>query len=80
VTENRFFGRLNKVLISAVVVALVAVVFPTASFAQLKVILSNGFGAAYRAVLPDFEKASGIKAMTIISRRKFFRTWVLPRS
>ena len=62
--KNAPFGRLNKYLISALFVAVVAVAFPGASFAQVKVILSNGFGAAYRGALPDFEKTSGIKVTT----------------
>ena len=37
---------------------------PSAAFAQVKVILSNGFGAAYREALPAFEKSSGIKVTT----------------
>ena len=62
--QNAFLGRLNKGLISALIVAVAAVAFPGASFAQVKVILSNGFGAAYREALPDFEKSSGIKVTT----------------
>jgi molybdate transport system substrate-binding protein len=62
--QNALLGRLNKGLISAVLVAAVAVASPSTSFAQVKVILSNGFGAAYREALPDFEKSSGIKVTT----------------
>lgn len=62
--RNALFGRLNKGLISAVFVIVATVAFPGASFAQVKVILSNGFGAAYREALPDFEKTSGIKVTT----------------
>ena len=62
--ENAALGRLNKGLIAAVFVVVAAVAFPGASFAQVKVILSNGFGAAYREALPDFEKTSGIKVTT----------------
>ena len=43
---------------------LAAVAFPGASFAQVKVILSGGFTAAYKEVLPEFEKTSGIKVTT----------------
>jgi molybdate transport system substrate-binding protein len=64
VKENAVFGRLNKGLIAAVFVVVVANAFPGAAFAQVKVILSNGFGAAYREALPDFEKTSGIKVTT----------------
>jgi molybdate transport system substrate-binding protein len=37
---------------------------PTASFAQLNVITSGGFSAAYRELLPEFEKATGIRVNT----------------
>jgi molybdate transport system substrate-binding protein len=64
VKENALFGRLNKALIAAALVVVAAVAFPGTSFAQVKVILSNGFGAAYREALPEFEKSSGIKVTT----------------
>jgi len=48
-----------------VVIALAAVfALPTASFAQVKVILSGGFSAAYRELLPEFERTSGITVTT----------------
>ncbi|HEX5278448.1 MAG TPA: substrate-binding domain-containing protein [Micropepsaceae bacterium] len=62
--ENGSFGRLNKAVIAAGFAAVAAVSFPAASFAEVKVILSNGFGAAYREALPEFEKSSGIKVTT----------------
>lgn len=64
VKENGPFGRLNKALLAAGFAAVAAVSFPAASFAEVKVILSNGFGAAYREALPEFEKSSGIKVTT----------------
>ncbi len=63
-TEHAYFGRLNTSLMAAVVAAAVACAFPGAALAQVKVILSNGFGAAYREVLPAFEKSSSIKVTT----------------
>ena len=63
-SENALFERLNRGLITAVFVLLAAVAFPGASFAQVKVILSGGFTAAYKEVLPEFEKTSGIKVTT----------------
>jgi molybdate transport system substrate-binding protein len=48
--------------IAFVVAAVLAV--PAASFAQLKVIVSGGFSAAYREVLPEFERTTGIKVTT----------------
>src|SRR5439155_21289679 len=64
VKEKALFGRPNKGFVAAAFVIAMAVVFPGASFAQVKVILSNGFGAAYREALPEFEKTSGIKVTT----------------
>jgi len=46
-------------LVLAVVVA-----FPSASFAQVKVIISGGFTVAYRELLPEFERSSGITVTT----------------
>ena len=37
---------------------------PAASFAQVHVIISGGFSAAYREILPEFEKTTGIKVTT----------------
>ena len=37
---------------------------PTASLAQVKVIVSGGFSAAYREVLPEFERTTGITVTT----------------
>ncbi len=36
----------------------------TASFAQVHVIISGGFSAAYREVLPEFERTTGLKVET----------------
>src|SRR5262245_34703041 len=55
---------MNTRLMTAVVVALAVVAAPSAAFAQVKVILSGGFTAAYKEVLPEFEKTSGIKVTT----------------
>src|SRR5215470_6329618 len=49
---------------TAAFILLAAVAFPSASFAQVKVILSGEFTAAYKEVLPEFEKTSGIKVTT----------------
>jgi molybdate transport system substrate-binding protein len=47
------------------VTAMAAVLaLPTASFAQLNVITSGGFSAAYRELLPEFEKATGTRVKT----------------
>ena len=48
-----------------VVMVIVAVfALPTASFAQVRVIISGGFSAAYREILPEFERTSGITVTT----------------
>lgn len=44
-------------------VALVLAV-PSASFAQVKVLMSGGFSAAFKDLLPEFEKTSGITVTT----------------
>src|SRR6266566_294804 len=48
---------------SAFIIAAVFAV-PTASFAQLKVIASGGFSAAYREALPEFERTAGVTVTT----------------
>jgi molybdate transport system substrate-binding protein len=46
-------------------IALAAVLAcPTASFAQVKVIMSGGFSAAFEELLPAFEKTTGITVTT----------------
>jgi molybdate transport system substrate-binding protein len=50
---------------AGVALAVVAVLaLPTSSFAQVKVIISGGFSAAYREVLPEFERTTGITVTT----------------
>jgi molybdate transport system substrate-binding protein len=41
-----------------------ALALPTASFAQVKVIVSGGFSAPFRELLPDMGKAAGITVTT----------------
>jgi molybdate transport system substrate-binding protein len=41
-----------------------ALIAPAISFAQLNVITSGGFATPLRAILPDFEKATGITVIT----------------
>ena len=38
--------------------------WPAASFAQLNVLMSGGFAAAYQDIQPEFEKATGITVTT----------------
>ncbi len=42
----------------------VLLLLPAASFAQIKVIASGGFRAVYAEILPEFERATGIKVTT----------------
>src|SRR5262249_60417429 len=56
----RYRSRPIRVLVIAVSVW----VLPTASFAQIKVITSGGFSAAYREALPEFERTARITVTT----------------
>ena len=47
-----------------VFVIAVILAWPAASFAQVKVIMSGGFSAAYRDLLPQLEKAAGMSIQT----------------
>ncbi len=50
---------------SRLVFAIAAILaVPTGLFAQVKVIMSGGFSAAYREVVPEFERTAGIKVAT----------------
>ena len=55
----RWHAPTQCVLAVAVVLAL-----PVASFAQVKVLMSGGFAAAYQEVLPEFERTTGITVAT----------------
>ena len=41
-----------------------ALAFPAASFSQIRVLMSGGFSAAYRELLPQFESTTGITVTT----------------
>jgi molybdate transport system substrate-binding protein len=47
------------------VVLAALLVSPSAALAQLKVIISGGFSTAYRQVLPEFEKETGVTVTTL---------------
>ena len=50
---------------TSVVLAIAAVVaLPAAAIAQISVITSGGFSAAFREILPDFERTTGISVTT----------------
>jgi molybdate transport system substrate-binding protein len=59
VMNKRWHAAIRAVIVIAAVFAL-----PTALFAQVKVIISGGFSAAYRELLPEFERTSGITVTT----------------
>jgi molybdate transport system substrate-binding protein len=46
------------------VFAIAVLAWPAASFAQLNVIMSGGFAAAYQEILPEFEKSTGVTVTT----------------
>jgi ABC-type molybdate transport system substrate-binding protein len=57
--------RPSRSITFAITFAITAVLaLPTASFAQVKVIISGGFSAAYRELLPEFERTSGVTVTT----------------
>ena len=57
--NKRLHAPTRVVLVIAAVLSL-----PTTSFAQVKVIISGGFSAAYRELLPEFERTAGITVTT----------------
>jgi len=48
----------------SIVVLAALLMSPTLATAQLKVIISGGFSSAYEQLLPEFERAAGIKVAT----------------
>ena len=54
--------RFRAIRVAFALAAMLAV--PAASFAQVKVIISGGFSAAYRELLPEFERTAGITVTT----------------
>jgi molybdate transport system substrate-binding protein len=57
---NNLFRR----SISTFIVAFAVAASPTVASAQVKVIISGGFSAAFRTLLPEFEKSSGVSVTT----------------
>jgi len=57
--------KIRLLAAARVVFAIAAVLaLPAVSFAQVTVIISGGFSAAYREVLPEFERTTGITVTT----------------
>jgi molybdate transport system substrate-binding protein len=55
---------LRETALTTVVIGLAVIAWPAAASAQVKVIISGGFSAAYGKLLPEFEKSSGITVTT----------------
>jgi molybdate transport system substrate-binding protein len=52
-------------MMAKIIVALaVLVAVPATAFAQVKVLMSAGFSAAYQELLPEFERTTGVKVVT----------------
>lgn len=51
-------------MLPRLIFAIAVLAWPAASFAQLNVIMSGGFTAAYQEILPEFEKTTGITVTT----------------
>src|SRR3954467_6325024 len=50
--------------IFAIAISATLLAWPHAAMAQVKVLMSGGFSAAYEQLLPEFERGSGIKVTT----------------
>lgn len=61
--NGRSFGRC-LLIARCVAMATPLSAFPTASAAQVNVLISGGFSTAYRQVLPEFERTTGIAVVT----------------
>src|SRR5580704_8043839 len=57
-------NKRRRSLLRLVFVAAAVLSFPSASFAQIRVIVSGGFSAALQGLLPEFERTTGIKVTT----------------
>jgi molybdate transport system substrate-binding protein len=53
--------RPGRVVVGSILLLLM---WPSTSLAQVKVIISGGFSAAYRELLPQFEQSTGIRVST----------------
>jgi len=56
----------HRYVVSAIAILAGSLVMglPIQASAQVRVVISGGFRGAYESLLPDFEKASGIKVIT----------------
>src|SRR6266545_1589149 len=58
------FSSRTGMAIRWIIAIIVMMSSPTIARAQLDVLMSGGFGGAYERLLPEFEKASGVKVTT----------------
>jgi len=63
-TKERSLVR-QRLVTAIVCAAATLMTCPLTAHAQLKVIISGGFSTAYRQLLPDFERATGITVTTL---------------
>lgn len=61
---TNFSSRITNATMTTVAVLALLLTWPVAASAQLKVMISGGFSGAYEQLLPQFERASGIKVTT----------------
>jgi len=61
--DIRSIGRL-RLFGGFIILVTTLLAFPSPAMAQLKVLISGGFSGAYKEVLPEFERATGITVTT----------------
>jgi molybdate transport system substrate-binding protein len=59
-----FVEVLRTALVRLIIVVVATLILPSMASAQVKAIISGGFSAAYRELLPEFERTSGIGVIT----------------
>jgi molybdate transport system substrate-binding protein len=62
--KNGWFRGAIRFIARADVLAVAILAFSTPSLAQLNVLISGGFSSAYREVVPEFERTTGITVTT----------------
>jgi ABC-type molybdate transport system substrate-binding protein len=71
VDDSKGNGQMNKSLRSPhmfIFAVMMVAALPSASPAQVRVLISGGFSAAYQELLPQFEKSTGITVTTAPGR------------
>ena len=62
---SRLLAWPGQLVLRIVLAAIIGIALPATSSAQITVLISGGFRGAYDALLPGFEKASGVKVSTL---------------